>query len=63
MTKYFLREGESLEKVLKKFKRKLRKDGVLDDLRKKEFFVKPSEQKKGKLAAAKRRTFLSTLED
>ena len=38
-----VKEGESIEKALKKFKRKFEKTGVVKELRKRQAFSKPSE--------------------
>lgn len=37
-----LKEGENLERALKKFKRKFEKTGVIRELRSRQAFVKPS---------------------
>lgn len=37
-----LKEGEPLEKALKKFKRKFERTGIIKELRKRQAFVKPS---------------------
>ncbi|MFA5880244.1 MAG: 30S ribosomal protein S21 [Candidatus Margulisiibacteriota bacterium] len=50
--------GESFDSLLRKFNKKIKIDGVLQEFRKREFFVKPSEVKKEKNRAAKRRSFL-----
>lgn len=63
MSEYKLRKGEDLDKALKKFKRKLRKDGILDDLRKHEFYEKPSDQRKKQESIAKRKTYLASLDE
>ena len=57
------REGESLDSMLRKFKRKVKNDGVLQDLRDREHFKKPSEQKKEDRRVAERRTFLEQKQD
>jgi len=49
------RKGESLEKALRKFKTRLRREGVLDEIRKKEFYEKPSERRRKKEDQARRR--------
>jgi small subunit ribosomal protein S21 len=46
VVKVVIREGESLEKVFKKFKRRIEQSVILKELRKKEFFLKPSQKKK-----------------
>ena len=47
-------ENESLESALKRFKRKCQKDNILGDLRKKEFYEKPSVRRKKKPEGARR---------
>ena len=51
-----LEEGDRLEWALKAFKRKMLRSGILKDLRKKRFYVKPSEARQLKAAAARRRS-------
>lgn len=47
-----LKEGENIEKALKKFKRKFEKTGVVKELRKRQAFTKPSiEKRKEKIHA------------
>jgi small subunit ribosomal protein S21 len=41
-----LKEGESIEKALKKFKRKFEKTGIVKELRSRQAFTKPSVQKR-----------------
>ncbi len=48
-------ENESLESALKRFKRKCQKDNILGDLRKKEYYEKPSVRRKKKSEAARKR--------
>lgn len=55
MTEIKLEDGDRLEWALKAFKRKVIRSGILKDLRKKRFYVKPSEAKRLKSAAAVRR--------
>ena len=50
-------ENESLESALKRFKRKCQKDNILGDLRKKEFYEKPSVRRKKKSEAARKRKY------
>jgi small subunit ribosomal protein S21 len=58
MAKQEKKPGESIDSVLRKFKRKIKNEGILQELRKREFFEKPSEIRKRKAKAAKRRTVL-----
>ena len=55
MTEVRLAEGDRLEWVIKTFKRKVQRSGILKDLRKKRFYLKPSTAKRLKAAAARRR--------
>lgn len=47
--------NESIDSALKRFKKQVEKGGVLSELRKREFYEKPSERKKKKIFAAKKR--------
>ena len=49
-------ESESLESALRRFKRKCSRDGIIGDLRKKEFYEKPSVKKRKKSEAARKRS-------
>ncbi|MFN2400218.1 MAG: 30S ribosomal protein S21 [Gemmatimonadaceae bacterium] len=50
-----LEEGDRLDWALKAFKRKMLRSGILKDLRKKRFYMKPSQARQLKAAAARRR--------
>ena len=41
-----VKEGENIEKALKKFKRKFEKTGVVKELRSRQAFIKPSVAKR-----------------
>jgi ribosomal protein S21 len=41
-----LKEGENIERALKKFKRKFEKTGTVKELRRRQAFVKPSVEKR-----------------
>jgi small subunit ribosomal protein S21 len=45
----------NVEKALRKFKKKIQTSGLLDDLRTKESYIKPTTQRKLKRSAAKSR--------
>ncbi len=51
----FSKDGEPFEKLLRRFKRKIDDNGLLEDLRKKEFYEKPTTTRKRKAGAAKAR--------
>jgi small subunit ribosomal protein S21 len=48
-------EGNDLEKALKAMKRKIQREGLLKDLKKRSFYEKPSEKKKRKRIEARRK--------
>ena len=50
-----VKEGEPFEKAMRRFKKKIDESGVLETLRKKEFFEKPTTARKRKAGAAKAR--------
>ena len=50
-----VKEGESFESALRRFKKKCEKAGILSDLRRHQHFEKPSERRKRKLNAAQRK--------
>jgi len=56
LIKILLREGENVEKALKRFKRKVEQAGILKEVRKREYYLKPSIKKKLKSRAAEART-------
>ncbi|MEW6755628.1 MAG: 30S ribosomal protein S21 [Candidatus Latescibacterota bacterium] len=41
-----IRSGESFERALRRFSSKMRKTGILQDLKRRRFYTKPSVQKK-----------------
>ena len=50
-----VREDESLENALKRFKRKCEKSGILTEIKKRQHFEKPSVRKKRKAIAARKK--------
>ena len=50
-----VQDGESLERALRKFKRKVQRSGLYSELRKRRSYEKPSAQKKRKRESAIRR--------
>ena len=51
----FLREGEYIDSALRKFKKKVQDSGLLQELRDREFYEKPTTERKRKKSAAKAR--------
>lgn len=54
---------EALEKAIKEFTRRVKKEGVLNDLRRYEFFVAPSRKRRLKRNEAKKRRIQEARED
>jgi small subunit ribosomal protein S21 len=50
-----IRENESFENALRRFKKQCEKTGILSEVRKREHFEKPSLKRKRKLLASKKR--------
>ena len=50
-----LKEGENINQALRRFKKKVEDSGVLDELRQKEFYEKPTTKRKRLKGAAKAR--------
>jgi small subunit ribosomal protein S21 len=55
MTRVVRRNGESPESLLKRFRKKVARDRILSDAKRKRYFVSKSEQKRIALRKAKRR--------
>lgn len=47
--------GENVESMMRRFRKKVEKEGVLDDMRKHEFYKKPSIKAREKSEAARKR--------
>ena len=50
-----VREDESLENALRRFKRKCEKSGILTELKKRQHYEKPSTKRKRKAIAARKK--------
>ena len=55
MTGIRVREGESFESAMRRFKKQCEKAGILSEIRKREHYEKPSVKKKKKALAARKR--------
>jgi len=55
MTGVRVKEGESFENAMKRFKKACEKAGILSEVRKREHYEKPSVKRKKKALAAKKR--------
>jgi small subunit ribosomal protein S21 len=50
-----VRENEPGEVIVRRFKRAVEKDGIVMEMRRREFYEKPTSERKRKAAAAKKR--------
>jgi small subunit ribosomal protein S21 len=50
-----VRESDSFENVLKRFKKQCEKEGILSEVKKREYYDKPSVKKKKKAIAARKK--------
>lgn len=55
LTKVTVREGETVDRAIKRFKRKVEQAGILKEVRKREHYLKPSVKAKLKARAAEAR--------
>ena len=55
MAKVVVRKNETPEKAMKRFKRKVEREGIMRDLKKNRYYKKPSVRKKEKQKAAEKR--------
>ena len=55
MTGVKVRENESLDSAIRRFKRQCTKDGIIGDIKKREAYEKPSVKRKKKEEAARKR--------
>ncbi len=57
MSQVRIKENESLDNALRRFKRQTAKEGVIQGVRKREHYEKPSVKRKKKSEAARKRKF------
>ena len=57
MTEVRVKEGESLDSALRRFKRQCARSGILTELRKRECYEKPSVKRKKTSEAARKRKY------
>lgn len=62
MPAVIVKDGESFESALRRFKKQCEKSGILTEIRKREHFEKPSVRKKKKSIAARKRALKRKLE-
>jgi small subunit ribosomal protein S21 len=59
----YVKDEESFENALRRFKRKCEKAGVLTELKKRQYFEKPSVKRKRKQLQAKKKGIRKLLEE
>jgi small subunit ribosomal protein S21 len=50
-----LREGETLEDALRRFKRKVLQEGIIQEVRRRAFYLKPGQKRRSKQVLARKR--------
>ncbi len=58
-----VRDGESVEEAIRRFKRECERNGIMQEIKKREFYKSPSVLKKEKLAEAKRKIRRKMMKD
>ena len=56
MANVVIGENESFESVLRRFNKKVQQEGVLSEVRRREYYEKPSVKRKRKVAAKRRKS-------
>ena len=59
----FVKDDESFENALRRFKRKCEKSGVLSEVKKRQYYEKPSEKRKRKAVAARKKVLRKLSEE
>lgn len=62
MTQITVKEGESYESFIRRFRRACERAGIPKEVRRREYYEKPSQRKKRKIAEAKRKAWRRTQE-
>lgn len=55
MTKVVAQPGESVESLIRKFNRKVQSEGILQELKRREHYLKPSLKKQQKIQMARKK--------
>ncbi len=63
MARIVVEQGESFEGVLRRFKKAVQEDRILSEVRQRRFYEKPSQIRKRKKAAKRRKSRRTTLKD
>lgn len=55
MAQVTVRNGEDINRAIKRFKRKVEREGIMKEVKRRRYYLKPSEKKKEKRIAAEKR--------
>ncbi|MEK7376924.1 MAG: 30S ribosomal protein S21 [Candidatus Margulisiibacteriota bacterium] len=55
MVRVEVRKEEPIDKALRKFKSKIKREGIIEEMKRREFYEKPSQRKRRQLAQAVKR--------
>jgi len=58
-----VKKNESVERAISRFKKKVKESGFLFELKERQYYTKPSEERREKKNRAKRRNFYQRLRD
>ena len=58
-----VKRNESIERAISRFKKKVKVSGFLFELKERQYYTKPSEERREKKNRAKRRNFYNRLRD
>lgn len=61
MTRVVAQPGESVESLIRKFNRKVQSEGILQELKKREHYLSPSEKKQQKIQIARKKYIRSKI--
>lgn len=56
MTKVIAQPGESVDSLLRKFNKKVQSEGILQEIKRREFYLKPSLKKQQKIQIARKKS-------
>lgn len=63
MVSITVKEGEPYESFIRRFRRACEQAGILREVKRREFYEKPSERRKRKMAEARRRIYRKQLSE
>ena len=61
MAKVYVKDYDSVDAALRAFKKKVMNEGIIQEYRKREFYVSKSQKKRAKRLAAERKFYLKKL--